>query len=82
MKRFISTEFFLSLKEASQKGIDVDAKVLEDSSDEFVMLLLHNPALLQDKVAYRNTLINIRVALAGLTEVSGKKCSNLSAQCA
>jgi hypothetical protein len=56
MKKIISTRFLLSLQDASQKGIDKDAKVLEDEYDEFVILLLTDSALSSDMTAYRNSL--------------------------
>ena len=78
MKRFVSTEFFLSLKEASQKGIDVDAQVLENGYDRFVMLLFREGAACTDKIAYYRSLVYTKIELTGLTKVSGKKYSLLS----
>ncbi|MDR1370881.1 MAG: hypothetical protein LBJ72_12290 [Dysgonamonadaceae bacterium] len=80
MKRFIATKFIRSLQNASQKGIDIDAQILQDDYDGFVVLLFQDAALLQNKAAYRNTLIYTLVELTSLTEVSGKKCSDLSAK--
>jgi hypothetical protein len=78
MKRFISTKFFLTLQEASHKSIDTDVQVLEKGYEEFVMLLFSQHAALSDKAAYYHSLAYTRVELAGLTEVSGEKCSHLS----
>ncbi|MFT4071420.1 MAG: hypothetical protein QM654_05795 [Dysgonamonadaceae bacterium] len=39
MKRFISTEFLLLLKEASRKHIEINPQVLENKSDEFTVFL-------------------------------------------
>jgi hypothetical protein len=78
MKRFISTKFFLSLQEASQKGIDMDAQVLANRYDRFVLLLFSESAASTDRVAYRNMLVYTRVELASLRGVSEKKCVRLS----
>jgi hypothetical protein len=80
MNKFILTKLFLSLKEASQKGIDVDVKVLEKSHNKFVMLLYSESAAATDRTAFRNTLAYTRVELACLTGVSGKKCGVFSIQ--
>lgn len=77
MKRFISTKFFLTLQEASQKGIDMDTQVLDNAYDEFVILLFSEGTASTDRVAYHNMLVYTRVELAGLTGVSGKKCARL-----
>ncbi|MDR0231388.1 MAG: hypothetical protein LBI82_04640 [Dysgonamonadaceae bacterium] len=77
MKQFISTKLFLTLQEASQSGIDRDAKVLKNGYDEFVMLLFSEKTAFTDKTSYHNELVYTRVELASLTEVSGKKCSYL-----
>jgi hypothetical protein len=78
MKRFISTELFLSLKEASQKGTDVDAQVLENGYDEFAKLLFSQCIVFQDKVIHYHSLVYTRAELAGLTRVSGEKCNHIS----
>jgi hypothetical protein len=77
MKQFISTKFFLSLQESSQKGIDVDTKVLANEYDKFVLLLFSESAASTDRVAYHNMLVYTRVELVNLTGVSGKKCVRL-----
>jgi hypothetical protein len=81
MKQFISTKFFRVLQEISQTGINMDTQILQNSYDEFVILLFQGIASPHNKAMYHSTLVYTRVELAGLTEVSGKKCSNLSAQC-
>lgn len=78
MKRFTTTKFFLSLQEASQKGVDIDAQVLKNDYDEFTMLLFSQGAVLSDKTAYYHSLVYTRVELAGLTKVSGGKCDHIS----
>jgi len=78
MKRFISTEFFLALREASQKGIEVDAQVLENGYDKFVMLLFSEGAVCTDKTAYYRSLVYTRLELECMTGVVGEKCSHLS----
>jgi len=78
MKRFVSTKFFLSLKEASQKGTDADAQVLENRYDEFAMLLFSQYAVLQDKAVHYHSLVYTRAELAGLTKVLGGKYGCLS----
>jgi hypothetical protein len=82
MKKFISTEFFLALQEASQKGIDKDAKVLQNGYDEFVESVFRGRTAFTDKTAYHDALVYTRVELATLPEVSGKKYGVLSAQSA
>jgi hypothetical protein len=77
MKQFISTKLFFSLQEASQKGIDMDAKMLQDEYDKFAKLVFSENAAPAGKTAYYNALIYTHVELAGLTGVSGKKCSDL-----
>jgi hypothetical protein len=61
MKRFISTKFFLLLQDASQKSIDVDAKVLANGYDEFVLLLFSEGAASTDRVAYHNMKITCKM---------------------
>jgi hypothetical protein len=73
MKKFISTKFFLALQDASQKGIDKDAKVLQNGYDEFALSVFHGKAAFIDKAEYHNALAYTRVELASLPEVSGKK---------
>jgi hypothetical protein len=81
-KKFILPKFYYLLQAASQEGIEINAQVLQDRYDELVMFVYQEDAATSDRVAYRNTLLNIRVALAGLTEdVLKKKHFGLSAQC-
>jgi hypothetical protein len=80
MKRnFISTKFFLALQEASQNGIDKDAKVLQNGYDKFVESVFQGKTAFTDKSAYHDALVYTRVELATLPELSGKKCGTLSA---
>jgi len=78
MKRLISTKLFYALQEASQTGIDLDEQLLKTRYDEFVTLLFLESTAFTNKVSCHNLLVYTRVELAALTEVSGKKCSNLS----
>jgi len=80
MKRFTSMKFFLTLKEASWTSTEIDTQVLENNYDEFAMLLFSQGAVLSDKAAYYHSLVYTRVELAGLTKVSGEKCSHLSGE--
>jgi hypothetical protein len=80
VKRFTTTKFVLALKDAFQKGNDVDTQVMEKEYDKFALLLLTDTVLSLDRAAYRNSLIYTRAELAGLAGVSGKKCGNLSSQ--
>jgi hypothetical protein len=80
MKQFLETKLFLTLQDASQKGIDTDAKTLENSYDEFVMRLFSEGAASTNRAAYHNTLVYTRAELAGLAGVSEKKCNNLFAK--
>ncbi|GHT14119.1 hypothetical protein FACS189426_20020 [Bacteroidia bacterium] len=43
-KKFISPKFCFLLQEASQKGIDIDAQVLQNQYDKFVMLVYQEDA--------------------------------------
>jgi hypothetical protein len=79
MKKFIFTKLFLALQDASQKGIDRDAKVLKNGYEEFVESVFQSRTAFTDKAAYHDTLVYTRVELATLPEVSGKKCGGLSA---
>lgn len=71
-------KFFLLLQKASQKGIDMDAKVLQNGYDEFVLSVFQDKVAFIDKDEYHNALAYTRVELASLPEVSGKKCNCLS----
>jgi hypothetical protein len=51
-KKFISTKFFLTLKEAIQKGIDVDIRVLEPEYETFACLLFDKTAESSDKAVF------------------------------
>lgn len=75
MKRFISTRFFLTLQKFSQKGIDINAQVLQNSYDEFIMLVYQEDTSVIDRIAYRNSLVYTRVELASFTGVSEKNVS-------
>ena len=78
MKTFISTKFFLALKEASQTGITMNTHVLKNCFDEFVILLFSQSAALTCKVSLLNSLDYTRIELITLTdEVSEKKCGCL-----
>lgn len=72
MKRFIQTKLFLALQEASQRGIDMDAKVLKNRYDEFSALLFEENAATTDRAAHHNALVYTRVGLSGLTVLEGK----------
>jgi hypothetical protein len=80
MKQFIHTKFILTLQDASQKGIDKDAKVLQNGYDKFVKSVFQGGTAFTDKSAYHDALVYTRVELATLPEASGKKCGGLSAQ--
>jgi hypothetical protein len=80
MKRFLKTRLFLLLQEASQRGIDADAQVLDNEYDEFALLLFTENVAFKSKVTYCNTLIYTSIEFENLTLVSGKKCNNLSAK--
>jgi hypothetical protein len=80
MKQFISTKLFLALQDASQKGIDKDAKVLQNGYDEFVNSVFQGRTAFTDKSVYHDALVYTCVELATLPEVSGKKCGCLSTQ--
>jgi hypothetical protein len=73
MKKFISTKLFLALQEASQKGADIDARVLENSYNKFFRFLFSENAASTNRVAYHNALVYTRVELAVLTEIPEKK---------
>lgn len=78
MKRFTSTEFFRALWEASQKGIEADAQVLENGYDEFVMLLLSEGTACTDKTTYYRSLAYTRLELECMTGGAGEKYSHIS----
>jgi hypothetical protein len=66
---------FLALQDASQKGIDRDAKVLKNGYDEFVESVFHGRTAFTDKAAYHDALVYTRVELATLPEVSEKNAA-------
>ena len=78
MTQFISTKLFFALQETLRTGIDEDINLLKKGYDEFVTLLFSESVAFEDKIAYHHILVYTRVELTTLTEVSGKKCSNLS----
>jgi hypothetical protein len=80
MNEFISTKLFLTLRDASQKGIDRDAKVLKNGYDEFVVSVFQGKTAFCNKTAYHDALVYTRVELASLPDVSGKKYGSLSSQ--
>jgi hypothetical protein len=80
MNEFISTKLFLTLRDASQKGIDRDAKILQNDYDEFVMFVFQGKTAFTDKAAYHDALVYTRVELDTLPDVSGKKYGSLSSQ--
>ena len=57
MKRFINTDFFLTLQDISQNGTIVDSRLLKSIYDEFVVLILSESTKFQNHVAYRNALV-------------------------
>jgi hypothetical protein len=77
---YCSARFFRLLQEASQKGINMDAKVLQNGYDEFVMSVFQDKTAFCDKAAYHDALVYTRVELATLLGVSGKKYGSLSSQ--
>jgi hypothetical protein len=80
MKRFVKNKLFLALKDASQKGIDTDAKVLQHGYDKFVNSVFQGRTAFTEKEAYHNALMYTCVEFATLPEISEKKCGSLSAQ--
>ena len=80
MDKFISTKLFLALQDASQKGIDKDAKVLRNGYDEFAISVFQGRTVFTDKAAYHDALVYSRVELTTLPEIAGKKYGSLSLQ--
>ena len=78
MNKLISTKFFRTLREASQTGIDADAKELKTGYDEFVKFLFFEDKAVPDRAVYRQKLLCTRVELSILTLVSKKKSGYLS----
>ena len=77
MELFITSCFFLFVKEALQSGIAIDTRELEGYYHKFVVLLF-SQGTASCKAEYRNTLAYTRVEFNSLTPVSEKKCGNLS----
>jgi hypothetical protein len=79
MKKFISTKLFLTLQEASQKGVNVDAQVLENGYNDFACLLFTETSAAKDKAAFYQTLCYTQVELEDLysqqASVLKKKCT-------
>jgi hypothetical protein len=78
MKRFISTKLIALLREASQKGVDREAKTLQSAYDKFASFVFSENDAAIDKTMYYDALVYTQVELASLTGVSGKKCGRLS----
>jgi hypothetical protein len=80
MKRFIATKPFLAWKEASQKGIEMDATVLENDYDAFALFLFSETALPCNRAEIHSALCYTRVELIALQGDSKtlKKKSGLS----
>ena len=78
MKRFISTKFLRTLREASQTGIDKDIDVMQNEYDDFANSVFSEGSAKTDKNAYRNALVYTREEISGVTVVAGKKCGNPS----
>ena len=76
MELFISTCFYLLVREAFHNGIVVDTKALESSYHKFVVLLF-SQSTASCKAEFRNTLVYTRVEFDSFTPVSEKKCGNL-----
>jgi hypothetical protein len=76
MKQLVSSKFLRTLRKASQTGVEIDAKVLENCYDEFVLLVFPKDTGIADKSAFLNMLVYTRVELASLKQVSGKKRLN------
>ena len=84
MKELISTEFFRTLQEASQTGIDKNADSLQNEYDDFADLIFTVGTDCQeciqnvkheDRVICHNMLIYTRVELSGLKRLSRKNSS-------
>ena len=78
MKRFISTKFFRTLRNASQTGIYMDADALQNEYDDFAVFVFSEGRNATDKAVYRDMLVYTRVELSSLTRVAGKKCGCFS----
>jgi hypothetical protein len=76
MKRFISTKFFLTLQEASQKRINIAVQILEPEYWAFTRFLFSETAMPQNKVLFYNTLCYTHVEFAMMQKdrVLKKKC--------
>lgn len=77
MTEFISTKFFLMLREASQKGTAVNGKTLKKEYENFATLVLTKGTTAGNWLNYRMALVYTRVELKSLAAASGKKCSLL-----
>jgi hypothetical protein len=74
MIEFASMKFFLILKEASQKGIDLNEQVLEKEYTGFIRQVSVAGMSLTEKAVYRFSLVCARVELISLSKkLSGKK---------
>ena len=79
MELFMTSCFFLYVKEALQGSIVVDTKSLENSYHKFAVLLF-SQSTASCKVEFRNTLVYTRVEFDNFAPVSEKKCSRLCEQ--
>jgi hypothetical protein len=71
MKHFLSTNFFLLLRDAAQKGTEMDTQVLETEYDAFAGLLFSETALSPDKAVFHNTLCYTHAEFASLQRQQG-----------
>jgi hypothetical protein len=74
-KKILSAKFYILLREASQKGTDIDVRELQNSYDEFILLLLSKstPCKGKDRETYRSTLAYINAQLALMKQTQKKR---------
>jgi hypothetical protein len=78
MTKLTSTKFFLILKEASQRGIDLNEQVLEEAYNDFTLHVFTESRDPSGKAAYRFSLVCTRIELIDLVKrLAGKKCECL-----
>jgi len=84
MKELVSTEFFHTLQEASQAGIDKNADILQNEYDDFANIIFSVGTTCHEciqsektdsRIVCHNMLIYTRVELSGLKKFSIKKSS-------
>ena len=73
MKRFTTTNFFLTLQEVFQQGTVIDIHGLKTAYDEFATLIFSECSHLHNRTTYRNALAYTLSELKGMAKQVSQK---------